>query len=202
MDVGCASGFFLDIAKERGISTYGVELSTEGVNKAKQKHSQIINDTLENARFPDSFFDVITLYDIIEHVLDPTSTIKEISRIIKPGGIVAISTPDITSWHAKLLGKRWGMITPWEHLHYFSPYTIRVLLEKNGFSINEIKKNYKIFTLDYLFKMAEFYFPRLYKIFPYISKLIPERVLKKERLFYFGEMQVFAIKNENHSKRI
>ncbi len=194
LDVGCASGFFLDVAAKNGLFTYGIELSSDGANKCKKNHKNTFNGTLEEARYQNSFFNFVTIYDIIEHVLDPNSTIKEVSRIIKPDGFIVITTPDITSWHAKLLGKRWGMITPFEHLFYFSPNTIRILLEKHGFLIREIRKNYKVFTIDYLFKMSEYYFPNIFKALHIIRKLIPKGILMKERLFYFGEMHVVAQK--------
>ncbi len=195
LDVGCASGFFLDVAAKNDLSTYGVELSSVGVQKAMKNHQNIFNGTLKEANYSDSFFDVVTVFDIIEHVLDPNSTIKEINRITKTGGLIVITTPDIASWHAKILGKRWGMITPFEHLFYFSPNNMTILLDNNGFKILEIKKNYKIFTLDYLFKMSEFYFPKLFKILPFVRRILPKRTMMKERLFYFGEMHVIAKKN-------
>jgi len=194
LDVGCASGFFLDVSAKNGMATFGIELSSDAANKARKNHKNIFNGPLEDANYPNAFFDIVTIYDIIEHVLDPNSTIKEVSRIIKPDGIIVITTPDISSWHARLLGKRWGMITPLEHLFYFSPNTIRLLLEKHDFLVREIRKNYKIFTFDYLFKMSEYYFPKLFKVLHIVRRLIPNRVLMKERLFYFGEMHVVAQK--------
>lgn len=194
LDIGCASGFFLDVASQNGLVTFGVELSKEAVQIARQKHKNIFNGILENSKYPDSFFDIIALFDIIEHVLDPRTTIKEISRIIKSGGLLVITTPDISSWHAKIMGKRWGLITPLEHLFYFSPTSIRVLLEKYGFRVEEVRKNYKIFTLDYLFKMSEFFYPTLFKFLSIIRYILPKNFLMKERDFYMGEIFVVARK--------
>jgi len=194
LDVGCAAGFFLDQAKKSGLSCFGVELSNEAAQKAKKNHNNIFVGKLEDAKYENLFFDIVTMYDIIEHVTDINSTIREIHRITKPNGLIVISTPDISSWHAKVMGKNWGMITPFEHLYYFSKENMKSFLIKHGFEILEIRKNFKIFTLDYLFKMAEYYFPHLFKILPYLSLLIPKSILSKERLFYFGELLVVAKK--------
>ena len=197
LDVGCSAGYFLDVAFDKGFSTYGVELSEESIKKINPKHKDIFQGSLENSNLQNLFFDLITMYDFIEHVIDPNLTIKTASEKIKPGGILVISTPDITSWHAKLMGKKWGIIAPEEHLYYFSPVSIRFLLEKHGFGIMEIKKDLKLFTLHDMFKVAEFYYPTLFKFYQYFKKLIPKNWLFKERLFYFGDILVVAKKSNS-----
>jgi len=197
LDVGCSAGYFLDVAFDKGFSTYGVELSEESIKKINSKHKNIFQGSLENSNFQNSFFDLITMYDFIEHVIDPNLTIKTASEKIKPGGILILTTPDISSWHAKLMGKKWGIIVPEEHLYYFSPSSIRFLLEKYGFEILEIKKDLKLFTLHDMFKMGEFYYPILFKFYQYFKKLIPKNWLHKERLFYFGDMLVVAKKSNS-----
>lgn len=194
LDIGCAAGFFLDEANQNGLECYGIELSDEAVKKAKMNHKNIFQGYLEQAQYPENFFDIITMYDIIEHVVDLDSIFKEICRITRPGSLLVISTPDISSWHAKLMGKNWGMITPQEHLFYFSPQNMKIFLKKHDFEVLELRKNYKIFSWDYLFKMSEFYFPKLYKFFSIIKKLLPKNFSYKERLFYFGEMFVVGKK--------
>ena len=193
LDVGCATGFFLNLALKKNFETFGVELSEEAIKKANKEH-KIFHGILEEAKYDDSFFDIVTMYDIIEHVLDPSNTIKEISRIMKKDGILAITTPDISSWHAKIMGKNWGLITPLEHLSYFSPKTITLLLEKNGFRVIDIRKNFKVFTLDYIVGQAEFFYPGLYKILNPLSKILSKNFRSKYRNFYIGEMYIIAKK--------
>lgn len=195
LDIGCGAGFFLDVAAEKGLSAYGVELSTEASNKTKLRHRNVFNGSLEHARYPDSFFDVVTIFDLIEHVLNPDITIREIHRIVKPGGFVVFTTPDISSWHAKIMGKYWYQINPHQHLFYFSPSTIKRILEKNGFTVLDIKKNYKIFTVDTILKMAEFYYPSFFKILTLFKWFLSRNSLQKERIFYFGEIFVVGRKN-------
>lgn len=195
LDVGCATGYFLDVAKNHGIETFGVELSEKAIQQAMLRHKNIFHGTLEEANFEDSTFDFVTLFDLIEHITDPNSTIKEISRIIRQEGGIAISTPDITSWHARILGKSWGFIIPLEHLFYFSPHSMKLLLKKHGFDVVTIRKNYKIFTIHDILRMAEFYYPKnLVNIISKLFSIFPEKFLNKERTFYFGEMFVIAKK--------
>ena len=104
LDVGCSTGYFLDVSSDKGFLTYGVELSEESVKKINPKHKNIFQGTLENSNFSNNFFDLVTMYDFIEHVIDPNLTIKIASEKIKSDGIFVLTTPDITSWHAKLMG--------------------------------------------------------------------------------------------------
>lgn len=193
LDVGCATGFFLDVSLTKGYETFGVELSKEAIKKSNKKHN-IFNGTLEDAKFQDSFFDVVTMFDIIEHVLNPDETIKEVYRILKRSGLLVLTTPDISSWHAKIMGRKWGLITPLEHLWYYSPKTITLTLEKNNFNVMKIKKNVKVFTLDYLIDQSEFFYPRLYKLIRLVSKILPRTFRQKYINLYIGEMYVVAKK--------
>lgn len=194
LDIGSGAGHFLDVAAKNGLRTYGVEFSEDGVKKAKINHENIYKGFLEQIGFENSFFDNITIFDVIEHVVDPLGTVREISRIIKNGGILALTTPDISSWHAKLFGKRWGLIIPPEHLSYFSLSVLKTVLEENGFTVLEIRKNYKIFTLEYLLRHTENFFPRVYPLAKILLRMLPKNYLKKYRKFFIGEMFVVAQK--------
>lgn len=193
LDVGCATGIFLDFCSQKGFQTFGVELSEEAIKKANKIH-KIHCGTLEDAKFQDSYFDIVTMFDIIEHVLNPDQTIKEVYRILKKDGLLVISTPDISSWHAKIMGKKWGLITPLEHLSYYSPKTITLELEKNNFKVIQARKSTKIFTLEYLFGQSEFFYPGLYKLIRPFLKILPTKFLRKYRDIYIGEMFVLAKK--------
>lgn len=194
LDIGCATGFFLDVAKDNGLVVYGTELSQEAVMIARKRHKDIFNGTVEQANYQSEFFDLVTIYDLIEHVLDPTQTFEEVNRIMKKNGLVVITTPDIKSWHAKILGKHFYQIDPFQHLFYFSPKSMKNIMAKTGFEIIEIKKNKKIFTLEEIFNMSSEYYPRLSKIISRIKHIFPISVLKYEKEFFFGEMFVIAKK--------
>jgi 2-polyprenyl-3-methyl-5-hydroxy-6-metoxy-1,4-benzoquinol methylase len=194
LDVGCGVGYFLNVASKNNLSTYGTEFSEQAVKKAKENHKNIYKGSLEEANFPDSFFDNVTIFDVIEHVMDPTGTMKEIGRIIKKGGILSLTTPDFSSWHAKVFGKQWGLIIPPEHISYFSRITMKKILENNGFEILTLQKNYKIFTWNYIFKHTQTFFPRIYPLARILLRCLPQGFLMKYRTFFVGEMFVVARK--------
>lgn len=193
LDIGTSTGIFLDVASKNGLSTFGVEFSSEIVKKINPKH-KIFNGGLEKAGYPNTFFDTVTMYDVLEHLTDPDLVIQEISRIIKPEGLLVITTPDITSWHARLMGKNWIAIHTIEHLYYFSPKSLKELLEKHGFTICEIRKDYKKFTLQGIIDMASFYSPVAFKLFSFFKPIIPKFLLNRKKLCYFGDTFIVAKK--------
>jgi len=137
LDVGCATGDFLLAAKAKGWETYGVETSEISAKIAERDLGRPIHvGTLETAPFEDSFFDTITMFDVIEHLRNPRSYIERIARLLRPGGFVYLTTPNIHSLAYRLLGTEWDVIGPNDHLYYFAPLTLRRLLESCGFTIH------------------------------------------------------------------
>ncbi|HYP42327.1 MAG TPA: class I SAM-dependent methyltransferase, partial [Chloroflexia bacterium] len=136
LDVGCSSGEFLLAAQANGWTAYGVETSPIAAAQAHQKTgAEIYVGTLDTATFPDAWFDVVTLFDVIEHVQSPSDYLKHIARLVRPGGFVALTTPNIYSIAYWLLGRRWSAIGPNDHIYYFSSRTLRHLMAKSGFEI-------------------------------------------------------------------
>lgn len=135
LDIGCSAGFILNEARERGFEAYGVDISPLGLRHAKEVMKlNVFEGYLEQAEFSDDFFDVITLYNLIEHIPDPARFLKEISRIAKENALIEIWTPDIGHWNAKLKRERWKNIFP-EHLYYFTKETMQKMLEKSGLTL-------------------------------------------------------------------
>ncbi len=93
LDVGCSYGAFLELARDKGWETFGVDVSTKAVAYAKQErklNTQV--GRLEDVRFPENHFSVITMWDVVEHLDDPVRTLEEIKRVLKPDGVVVIFT--------------------------------------------------------------------------------------------------------------
>lgn len=105
---------------------------------------------LEDVPFPENNFDVITMFDVVEHLYNPVDALKKICRLLKPGGVVYLLTPDCESVFAKLMGKYWFEIKPKEHIYYFSKSTLRLLFEKSGFTPLAMKKTGKVLTFEYI----------------------------------------------------
>lgn len=153
LDVGAATGIFLDIAKKRGWNVAGVEISEYASQKAKEKGLEVFIGTMENLKNRKENFDAITMWDLIEHVPDPKQQLAISYNLLKPGGLLAINTPDAGSFYAKIRGKKWHLILPPEHINLFNQANLKQLLEKSGFKILAIKKIGKKFKIPYIFQI-------------------------------------------------
>ncbi|MEA2574695.1 MAG: hypothetical protein QOH93_1993, partial [Chloroflexia bacterium] len=108
LDVGCATGEFLLAAKTRDWEVYGVETSPPAAAQAERLAGAIVHaGTLETATFPHAHFDVITMWDVIEHLQDPRGYLQQIAALLRPGGMLSITTPNIHSLAYRLLGPDW-----------------------------------------------------------------------------------------------
>jgi 2-polyprenyl-3-methyl-5-hydroxy-6-metoxy-1,4-benzoquinol methylase len=134
LDVGCGEGFFLFNASKAGYITKGVELSHDAVEYAKKEFGLDVEiGPLDELQFPENYFDVVTLWVVLEHVPYPLATLKEACRILKPGGLLAVSTPNIGGVLAKILRRRW-----WEirrvHINQFTTRTLTDIVQNAGFT--------------------------------------------------------------------
>lgn len=135
LDVGCALGFMLEAATKLGWKAEGVETSEFAARYAqRQTGCKVYAGTLERAALLSSSFDIVTLTDVIEHVPAPARLIQEIFRVLRPGGVFYIVTPNFSSLFVKFLGLRAYGIWPDQHVVYFSPRSLHLLLQQNGFS--------------------------------------------------------------------
>ncbi len=157
LDVGCATGSFLAAAREAGYEISGVEPAESAAATASERLGIAVHSgDLASASLPAGWFDVATLWDVIEHVTDPSAVIGEAARILAPGGILVVSTGDIASPWARLTGFRWPLLTPPQHLFYFTPSSLRCLVERHGFTVDSLRHPGKWVTLGFaLFKAVE-----------------------------------------------
>lgn len=144
LDIGCGGGFFLDRLGKNWNKT-GVEIDPQAAAFAKKllrKSVKIVNSSLEKSRLPKSSFDVIVIRGTIEHVPNPRQTLKTVHSLLKPGGLIAINTPNIGSFAANLYRQNFRLADPIHHIWYFSPLTITRLLQETGFIVKKIDFNY------------------------------------------------------------
>jgi SAM-dependent methyltransferase len=133
LDVGCAIGLFLAAAQSEGWESIGIEPSEPLSRYGQEKLGQaILQDELWTVRFPNDHFDVVTLWGVTEHLLDPRGVFGEIFRIVRPGGLLMLNVPNWNSMARKLLGPLWEMFVT-DHFYYFTPQTLSLLLTKSGF---------------------------------------------------------------------
>ena len=150
LDVGAANGMFLAIAKKRNWEVWGVEVSDFAAAEGRKRGFDIKTGTITEAKFPDAFFSVVTLWDVIEHIADPHATLKEIARITKEAGLIAVNTPDTQSLFAKLMGKHWHLVIPPEHLILYNTENATQMLKKYGYATVAHAHIGKSFTLEYI----------------------------------------------------
>lgn len=139
LDVGCGGGSYLHRLSQWGWKVYGVEPSQSGVKQARALQLDVFHGELRDAHFPDSFFDVVRLSNVLEHLTDPQETFREIGRILKPDGVVYIIVPNTRSLNFWWFGENWyGLDSP-RHVISHSPKTLRYLCEVTGFQIYRIQ---------------------------------------------------------------
>lgn len=159
LDVGCAYGYYLDIARLYGWDVLGVEINPAAVKDCEQVSKlSVIQKPLTKANFPDAHFDVVTAWDLVEHVQDPNQLFKEISRILKPGGSFALATPDVDSFPSKLMGNRWMGYKSKEHIYFFSKKTLTDYCERHGMKVMESYYVGKYISRDLFINRVNNYF--------------------------------------------
>ncbi len=132
LDVGCAAGFFLAEARTH-YEVQGVELSAWSSAYARDRlQIPVFTGTLQQAALPTDHFDVVTLWDVIEHVPDPVPLLAEAARVLKPGGRLVLTTGDWGSSYAQRHGANWHLMTPPWHLTMFSRATLTRAAQRAG----------------------------------------------------------------------
>lgn len=139
LDVGCGFGQSLGYHTARGCDVYGVE-ADENIRRVAEKfgfkvHVGLFDDRIYEA----GFFDYVTMDQVIEHVTDPLSTLRGVARILKPGGIAILSTPNAGGWGARLFGHRWINWHAPYHVQFFSRHSMQIAAEQAGLVVAKVK---------------------------------------------------------------
>lgn len=180
LDIGCNEGIFMKIAQENGYLAYGLEPNRQMVNYARGMGLSVEQRLIEEYN-TNQKFDVISLFHVIEHLSNPRAVINRLKKFLNSCGWLVIETPNIESYLARKLKQDWQAIGK-EHLFYFSPKTIKLFLEKNGF---KVKGTYARQFDDWNLGMAESLI-RLGIIEPRIMKnKFKKAKLEKSRRFDF-----------------
>jgi SAM-dependent methyltransferase len=134
LDMGCGIGFFLEEARERGWEAYGSELEPRALEINRAKGLSCVAAPVTTETFEADSFDVITAFEVVEHLRDPLAEATAIAHALRPGGLFYCTTPNFSSLSRRLLRNRWAVIAYPEHLVYFTPSTLRSWLARFGFS--------------------------------------------------------------------
>ncbi|HXG55962.1 MAG TPA: class I SAM-dependent methyltransferase [Vicinamibacterales bacterium] len=150
LDIGTAAGAFVAAARDRGWDAQGCEPNRWMAAWGAAHYGITIRQgTVFDQTYEDSSFDVITLWDVIEHTPDPKAVLERCRALLKPGGVLVVNYPDIGSWIARALGRRWLFLTS-VHLYYFDRRTIRMILERTGYTVDAVRPHFQRLELDYI----------------------------------------------------
>lgn len=140
LDIGCSSGHFLKVAFNRGYDVYGIEPNLDMVEFATKELGlpNIICGILQENTYPIDYFDVVTLWDVLEHIPNPAAVLHIVLNLLKPNGWVFAYTENVESFNVFITGGDSEIFSPDVHLRHYSPKTFRMEFEKAGFKGCEI----------------------------------------------------------------
>lgn len=139
LELGCADGQFLRRLRDTGWKVDGVELIEAPAQKAREQYGLPVHTgTLESAKFADGTFDAAFAWMVIEHLHDPAGTLREVRRVLKPGGLLALSVPNAGSWEFHVFRHFWLALHLPNHMYHFSQASLSELLAKSGFRLERV----------------------------------------------------------------
>jgi SAM-dependent methyltransferase len=149
LDVGCSRGLFVEVARAEGWDAAGIDLNRNAVEQARERGLDVRHGDLADQDYPERSFDVITLFDLIEHTGDPRALLMRCHALLRPGGLLVVTTPDAggllprVTWalFGRTLGA-WGHPTPPGHLVQFSRATLGRLLGECGYEAAEFRSEH------------------------------------------------------------
>jgi SAM-dependent methyltransferase len=148
LDVGCAYGFFLEEARPF-YDACGIEIAEEAAAACRARGLRVATGVADEAQLAKlGMMDVIVLLDVIEHLPDPAATLELCARHLDPGGIIVITTGDFASLYARLAGPHWRLMTPPQHLWFFTPASLRGLAGALGLSVAACDHPWKVVPLS------------------------------------------------------
>ena len=191
LDIGCAGGAFLKAARDLGFSVVGVEPSSWLCEYGKNEYGlDLRSGVLSEQDFDSASFDIIALWDVIEHLPQPQEVLANIRTLLKDDGLLIINYPNYDSWAARLLGSKWPFLLS-VHLFYYTPKTISKQLEQCGFRIIQTKPYWQVLELGYILRRASQYF-KFFGVFETIVELVGLSTLST--MYNMGQTQVIAKK--------
>lgn len=146
IELGCAYGFFLDEAS-RDFEVTGVEISDHARGVAQRRGLHVAREATPELLAERGPFDAAVMLDVLEHMEDPGEMLDRLHGAMRSGGQLLLTTGDYGSLLARAMGRRWRLMTPPQHLWFFSPRTVTALLERHGFRVHTVEHPWKLVPL-------------------------------------------------------
>jgi SAM-dependent methyltransferase len=191
LDVGCSTGAFVAAAAGAGLDAEGLELSPTAVRQARAR-GLVVHEGAVEAFTPTRRYGVVTAFDVVEHLLDPPAFVGRVAGWLAPGGLLALTLPDIASPTARLLGRTWFYWAPPDHVHYFTPATATRLVAEAGFDQVTVRPARKPLTIAYAVGAVGALVPGLHPLGRTLAALVPRGLRVRPIPLPLGEMLVTA----------
>lgn len=185
LDLGCGTGDFLSVFDYKKWERFGIDISERAYKIAENKIDNVFCGRLVDCKFPNKYFDVVTLNHVLEHIIDPREELNEIFRILNDDGILFIRVPNIDTMQFKITREFWLHLDVPRHIYFYSKKTVKLLLEKSGFKVIKISCPLFEYPLDFFHSLSRKYtcgkYSKLKNIllyffapFTFFSKLFPQ----------------------------
>jgi len=192
LDIGCSCGYFMEVAAASGFEVEGLEFSRTAIAAADPAiRPHILCSSVDEFEGSQTY-DLITAFDLIEHVPQPKEFLKKIRRLLAPGGWLAMATPDAGHFLRYVMGASWPMLQPMQHLTIFSQKSMELALEEAGFSEISFEPATKTISYEYLTEQLRVLTPALHRGMQMAGRLLPARTRRKYRHVNIGEFMVVA----------
>lgn len=142
LDIGCGAGFFIDYSREQGLDVYGLELSEWGFQSSRKLGLNTYKATIQDSGKLIPAVDVITMYDVLEHGIDPRDDLMRAYQLLNPGGILVVNLPNLDSFMSHATGKSWNKLIPPNHTYHFTKRALSKLVSDAGFEIRQVSTNH------------------------------------------------------------
>ena len=196
LDLGCATGYLLEVAQQGGFEPFGVELNPFSAKQAQQKFGahRVHCGTVDDAPFASGSFDVAVMSDLLEHVRSPRKLLARTHALLSPGGALIVVAPDVGGLSSRLLRSSWTDYKR-EHLFYFDKRSLSAALRQGGFEVREVRAFPKFLDLSYIRQqLVQYPTPLFTPMVRAMTAVLPERATRVAFPIFAGSMMAIAVK--------
>jgi 2-polyprenyl-3-methyl-5-hydroxy-6-metoxy-1,4-benzoquinol methylase len=191
LEVGAGSGAFLVEASAAGYRIEGLDLSTSAVELLRRRGLRAHATSIEDFAATEPY-DLVVGFDVIEHVREPIAFLRAAHRLLRPGGLLVLATPDTRSLICRLMRHRWYHYIPETHLFHFDRHNLSTMLSRLGFHVVLTEPAYKSVSFAYSLVQFEAYNPWIHAILKPAARLLPRAVLDRPLYINIGEFTIVA----------